>query len=129
MSINIWKLINKEWIFDIVKNMIYKDMLSKELYSNVTINNFYLTSWTDELWFKFGDINIDVLYSDNFSLFRKALQFINDLNMITDFSLLDKKYEFMNAHDAIHFGGQLFKNSFYNYFYKLYLHAKLNKRK
>src|SRR5438445_6339008 len=112
---SVFDLLKTEWIFNIVKNMIYQDLLEKTFYKDLTIDDFRLTM-TDKLsYLATTEGNINLLTDQRASMFRAALEFIRDLNSTNDFTKLDKKYGFLDARETLFANGRVFKNDFYNY--------------
>lgn len=122
---SLYNLLQTKWIFNIVKNMIYQDLVQKIFYKDLTINDFKLVPDTTP-YLIVTDEKIDLLTDRRAFLFRSALEFIHDLNSTDDFTKLDEMYQFQDARETLFANGRVFKNDFYNYVFQLYLFYKMS---
>ena len=119
---SIESFINKPYIFDILGRLVYKDLMSKEFYTDLSPNNFGTTLYTREFIFKRDDCNETVDgHNPRFVLFLKAYDFLWNLHNIRFIGELAPRYKMLDALESIHKDGRLFRDPFYNYIYSQYI--------
>lgn len=121
-----YELLDHDWMFNIVRNLVYKDLLSKEFITNVERHNFAVTLYLNDLVFKIDNEYYDVNKDEKnyFIFFNRAYEFLSDLNKVDNLMELPKKYKVYDAFYTLHADGKTFKDPFYEYLYHQYLFQK-----